>query len=561
MSIEEYESIIRKMLPLFIPTQSQDNPRENLAMRKITVEIDKLFKNPERPISNLESIVQDYNAMLEYDVNDRNSRYIKEQRILLFYKYIQYLYGDDLNLDQYIALIKVVCMQPSVEGAGTFIEKLKRDIFNGFKSDDSLNGVKSDDSLNQSKSDPNYVIELVRKNVTILDRIKEYYTIHEMVTEKKLLGYPYEKCLLKLMNEKNGPSLKKIFNYYYLQYEELIGMPFQLINFELKKRIREYFKENSNDLVKCERFLYETIPDKFKHKEALRKELLQMFIRNYSGMVVVNLNHINHNEIKFNNYAKSSKYNINVLSTKIPEEMIRFDYNSKTELIQHLINDLTIFLRLNQFNTGITFLGIWLNTPKGINLGFCFEDFGEPLYEYCKKIKQNDLDFKEGKMFYLIKEMAIKAQRLLDDGFFIEFLHPGNVFIKDYEVIVFPNCYAISAYSESSKVDTKMFKIEESIDLKKYLENTQSLKYDKNEYLTEQELKKGIISELNKSLAYSLGIMALYFKTSFLDLEHLAGNKDEIINSFKPSYSNAIRSLLGEKGERKSITELANELE
>lgn len=544
MSIEEYEEVIRKMQLLFVPIQSPDNPRENLALLKIKIDIDNLEKNPKQSEEILEKIINHYNIMLEYDVNERNSRYIKEQRILLFYEYILYLYGGNLNLDQCIALIKIVCAQPSIDGAATLIEKMKRDILNGF-----------------NIKDPNEIIDLVRKNVTILDKIREYYSTYEMVTEKKLLGYQYERSLLMLMNEKNGPSLKKIFNYYSRDYEELIGFPFQLINFELKKRISEYFEKNYDDLVICERFLYETIPDKFIHKKTLRKILLQKFIRNYSGMVVINLNHMNHSEIKFDNYAKSSKYNINVLSAKVPERMIRFDYHSKTELIQHLINDLNIFLRLNQFNTDIHFLGIWLNTPKGINLGLCFEDFGEPLYEYCKKIKQNDFDFKEGKIFFLLKQMAIKAKKLLEAGFFIEFLHPGNVFIKDYDVIVFPNCYAISAYSESSKVDTKMFKVEESLDLKKYLEYSHSLEYNENESLVEQELRNELISELNKSLVYSLGIMALYFKTSFLDLEHLAGNKYDIINSFKPCYSNAIKNLLGEGSDMEDLAKFIGELE
>ncbi|OMJ79713.1 hypothetical protein SteCoe_20189 [Stentor coeruleus] len=553
MSLEKCENLLSKTLELFIPHIDINSSKIFSDLKQANLDKSILttsFTGANETI--LDNIIEDYNKIIKYETNNRPSIYTQEQKIQLFFKYLQYLYGNDLDIHIYLALIKILSSETHVDISKIIIGKIKKIILQ--------------DMRIFELEDHKEAFDLIRKNLIILDNIKEYYPKEEIEAKKKMFGLQYEKSFAKVIKNPNGPSLKKIFTFYYKEYKEIIGVPFQMINYELKKRINYYFESNSDDLIKCERFLLKIVPDDFVHKEKLKKELLHMFTRHYTGMIIQKQENLDNKWTKYINTPQSTNYKITVLSEKIPEIIINFNYKSNTFLIEQLINDLNVFLTLNKYNTKIIFLGIWMNWENGINLWYSFEDFGDPIYEYCEKLKQNCVVLNDGKIFYLLKQMGLKAQELLNMGLFIDFLHPGNVFIKDGEIIVFPNTYAVMPFIETSKVNTIMFKQENCLKIDYFVEKSENyymidevdIGSDKNKKL--RDIDK-VIDELNRSIAYSIGVMALYFRYPSLDFMQFIEYSDEIIARFEYPYCEILKKIIGRGEERISLDEFISQLE
>lgn len=557
MSLEKCENPLSRALDIFIPYIDPKNSRIFPDLKQAYLDKSILSKsiigNDE---ADLDNIIEDYNKIINYEANNRPSTYTYKQKIDIFFKYIIYLYGLDPDIEIYLALIKTLSSETHLDKSKIIIEKIKK--------------VIQKDLRIYDLEDHNAAFDLVRKYLFILNYIKEYYPKEDVEAKKKMLGLQYEKFFSKIIKSDNGPSLKKIFTCYYKEYKEIVGVPFLMINFELKKRVNNFFERNLEDLIKCERFLLKIVPDDFVHKEKLKKDLLHLFIRHYTGMIVQKQEYVNDGWSKYRSIPQSTKYNITVLSEKNPDIIINFDYKSTNYLVKQLINDLNVFLILNKYNTKIIFLGIWMHWQNGISLGYCFEDLGEPLYEYCERLRENEVVLNDGKIFYLLKQMGLKAKELLEMGLLIDFLHPGNVFIKDGEVVVFPNTYAVMAFIESSKVNTMMFKQRNSLKIEFFIEKSEK------HYLTDgknpefdEDFNMGkevggadeILAELSRSIAYSIGVMALYFKYHSLDFMQFTEYSEELIGSFEHPYNEMLKNLIGKRGERIFLEEFLSQLE
>ena len=244
----------------------------------------------------------------------------------------------------------------------------------------------------------------------------------------------------------------------------------------LQNKASEYLVENKEEFILCEDFI-NNIPNIFNWKKRLQLELLGNFIRRNLGMMV------NWYLISKGESFKSSNFDIEIRHGECNGE-IRYQiiYKSDQHKFQHLSTDHTVFLKMNLIDSCLQFHGF---SPLGnLQIGLSFNSFGVPLHKYFAKMHEVPLE--DAQILYLIKHITIKAMLLLRNNIFLDFLHPGNIFItKDNEIVIFPNSFALAAFTEELKFDTGVFKAPDALDIRANPEGF---------------------------IVYSLGILALYLK-------------------------------------------------
>jgi hypothetical protein len=122
------------------------------------------------------------------------------------------------------------------------------------------------------------------------------------------------------------------------------------------------------------------------------------------------------------------------------------------------------------------------------------------------------------------------------------------------------------AFIESSKVNTMMFKQRNCLKIeffiekseKYYLTDGRNPEFDESKGMEDAEK---ILAELNRSLAYSIGVMALYFKYPSLDFMQFVEYSEELIGRFEYPYNEILKSLIGKGGEQISLEEFLSHLE
>lgn len=457
----------------------------------------KNFSTMSRPVVDIDSKLNEIlnnlrNILkLEEERSRGHEKYFQQEKLKLFYDFILHCENYKFVLKNYVEMLTVISSR-KLEIPDLFMQIIcKKLIYEG--------NIKN----------PIQAVGIWRENLDILQILKKYLSPENLENWSKIIKNHIEMALFSRVQNAIPSEIKEIID----EHKRIKGITGFLLNSStLRSKAIQYLTENENDIKICEDFVNQ-IHEDFTWKAQLKKLLLNIFIKVYSGMVKL------YKPLENKSFVQSKSFEIDIQVKELETETgFNVIYNSKLEKFGQISADISILLKNNQVGSCIRFEGIsvFRNNPV-----LEFNYFGLPLFQHFDGINK---PLSDGEVLYFIREIANSALCLTSSGIFLDFLHPGNVFLLDNELAVFPNSFAVCAFAESCTVNIKLFKAPE------YSED---------------------IDDSEALIAYSLGIIAIYLKTRELENEKI---QKLIEKNFEVENQEFFLALVGEKTQRIRLT-------
>lgn len=190
----------------------------------------------------------------------------------------------------------------------------------------------------------------------------------------------------------------------------------------------------------------------------------------------------------------------------------RIQYQDSPNQFELFLFDLNVFLSLNKFFSTIRLNSIESNNKlKTVSLSF--DNFGKSLFDYLSTgaFKKNSLNNQQ--ILFIIKLIAESALELLNNKVYIKCLHPWNIFLLNDQVSILPYSYFEQCF-RGEWTNYKVF------------------------------CCKNKECDLETRLAYSLGVIFIYFKDQTVSSYSFEKQKDNVLISCENEISNFVEKLL-----------------